>query len=77
MQENSFPSVDLDLVSLFIPSLVYAEGNLGLIVAFSDEEVEGVVFQLNMSSASGTNGFDGFFYRAYWDCIGVDVTHAV
>lgn len=47
-----------------VPSLIFAKDNFNLLHVPSDEDVKGTVFQLDLSSALGPDGFNGFFYRA-------------
>lgn len=41
------------------------------------DEVRKVVFELNMNSASGPDGFTSVFYQCCWVIIGEDITRMV
>ena len=43
----------------------------------SSDDIHGVVFDMDPSSAPGPDGFTGFFYRNCWDIVGRDVVRVV
>lgn len=56
-----------------VPQLVTREQNKKLTKIPTTEEVKHAVFGLNGDSAGGPDGFNGNFFHACWDIVGVDV----
>ena len=65
------------LVHDYIPSLVTDADNAALLRFPTLEEVHEVVNQMDHSSASGPDGFNGKLYSTCWDIIGQDLHQAV
>lgn len=53
----------------YIPSLVLDANNHALLAPVTSQHVKDAVFQLDLDSAAGPDGFSGSFYRAYWEII--------
>ena len=66
-----------DFISTYIPELVSTEENMILIKCPDFLEIKNVVFNLNGSSAPGSNGFGGVLYHSCWEIIGTDVCNVV
>lgn len=60
-----------------IPSLIGQDDNLTLMGPVSLQEVREAVFQLDEESASGPDGFSGFFFRNFWSIISQALLTAV
>ncbi|VFQ99349.1 unnamed protein product, partial [Cuscuta campestris] len=60
----------------YIPCTVTAEDNNSLKKLPSMEEVKQAVWSLNENAAPGPDGFNGFFFRACWDIIKIDLLKA-
>lgn len=75
-----FTAQQVDDATMFlssIPSLITAEDNLMLTAIPSLEEVKEAVWSLDPHSAAGPDGFNGWFFRTWWEIICVDVYKAV
>ena len=63
--EELTPPLDFSMVADLIPPMVTAMDNDFLIKMPSSDEIRGVVFDMDPSSALGPDGFTSFFYRTY------------
>ncbi|XP_026378638.1 uncharacterized protein LOC113273085 [Papaver somniferum] len=60
-----------------IPKVVNTEDNKMLESTPSKEEIKTTIFDLNIESAPGPDGFAGWIYRYAWEIIGKDLTDAI
>ena len=51
--------------------------NVALCKEVTEAEIQRAVKQLGPLKAPGKDGFPGFFFRKYWDIVGVQVSSAV
>ncbi|CAL1382259.1 unnamed protein product [Linum trigynum] len=59
------------------PRLVTDDMNFALSKTVTREEIKKVVFALGPHKSPGPDGFNGFFFRKYWDLIGDELTKEV
>ncbi|KAL6182579.1 hypothetical protein ACLB2K_043998 [Fragaria x ananassa] len=68
---------DSGLVSKVIHSMVTLEENTMLTSVPLSEEIWAAVKSMDPDSASGPDGFNGYFFVSCWDVVGADVVKAV
>lgn len=56
---------------------ITAEQNSELMRVPSYDEVRSVVSHLNPDKSPGPDGFNGAFFKAFWDIIGMDLVRAI
>ncbi|KAK6149326.1 hypothetical protein DH2020_016851 [Rehmannia glutinosa] len=66
--------MDFSLVDQVITPRVGAQANATLTAIPSDLEVKEAVFDMDSDSSPGPDGFNGIFYRHFWDVISAEVT---
>ncbi|KAK6146274.1 hypothetical protein DH2020_020143 [Rehmannia glutinosa] len=69
--------VALWTIDQVISPIVRASDNAGLTVIPSNSEIKEVVFDMGSDSSPGPDGFNGVFYRHFWDVISANVSDAV
>ncbi|VFQ70656.1 unnamed protein product [Cuscuta campestris] len=67
----SYP--ETNLISSFIPKVINDHDNLSICYLPTEEEIKKAVWELNPDSAAGPDGFNGHFFRTFWDIIKRDV----
>ena len=65
------------MVADLVPPMVTATDNDFLVKMPSIDEIRGVVFDMDPSSAPGPDGFTSCFFRTCSDIVGHDVVHVV
>lgn len=67
--------IPLDLMHMWdvVPSLVSLDDNNFLSTIPSENEVQNIVFSIDLNSAINLNGFLSLFYQKSWDVIGLDI----
>lgn len=66
-QEGGF--MDEDLIRQTITSLVNSDDNTFMCSIPIVEEVKSVVFELNVTSNLGSDGFFGYFFQRCWEVV--------
>ena len=66
-----------DFIGTYILEIVSSEENMMFIKCPNFLEIKNVVFNLNVNSALGHDGFGGVFYYSCREIIGTDVCNVV
>ncbi|KAK2646287.1 hypothetical protein Ddye_021482 [Dipteronia dyeriana] len=75
--DSSQVETDFSVVEDVIPSLVTDVENVFLISIHSTDDIHVAVFAMDATSALGSEGFSGRFYRRCWEVVGSDVIPTV
>ena len=67
----------IDTTLEFVPSMVSADMNRGLLLLFTEEETKSAVFQMHPSKAPGPDGMSSLFFQKYWNIMGTNVIAGV
>ncbi|CAN1172032.1 Putative ribonuclease H protein At1g65750 [Linum perenne] len=76
---SSLPPSDFRrrICSIPMARQVTVEMNEMLTAPVNGSDIKRAVFDIGPNKASGSDGFSGAFFQAYWDIIGSDVTEAI
>ncbi|VFQ82564.1 unnamed protein product [Cuscuta campestris] len=78
--ENTFTeehSGNLDPIIQHIPTLITEHDNQAILQLPIEEEIKSAIWHLNPNSSAGPDGFNGEFFRYFWDTIKMDMVSAV
>ncbi|VFQ83659.1 unnamed protein product [Cuscuta campestris] len=78
--ENTFTeehSGNLDPIIQHIPTLITEHDNQVILQLPIEEEIKSAMWHLNPNSSAGPDGFNGEFFRYFWDTIKMDMVSAV
>ncbi|KAK6149327.1 hypothetical protein DH2020_016852 [Rehmannia glutinosa] len=73
----SYTSHTVPDYSMVVTSRVGAQDNASLTVIPSDSEIKEAIFDMDSDSSLVPDGFNGIFYRHFWDVISAEITAAV
>jgi len=56
-----------------VPRMVNKEDNATLLKPFTEEEINNIIWKMELDKAPGLDGFSIHFYRLCWDIIKADL----